>query len=244
MLSIKRAMLFSLICIFAVGTACAQTRPKQDKSKAEKGEPKFEVTVPEVATGKEAERLLKEAERSAEISRKYTAESLKCRDLIRDGKLVEAETVCKAVLQMVDQLEAPDELGRIGAHESVGEVMAGQQRYREALDYYSRALDLGQHSDLTETDAELAQLYGNVAMTNHLLGDLDKALELYRKAEKIYRAAYAHFAEGANDEWAVRTRQSYQKRLKQLMGFHLEAAEEAGATSEAEELKEQLRSLP
>ena len=154
--SIKRAMLCSLIYIFGVGTACAQTQPKQEKGKAEQGEPKFEVKAPKAATGKEAEHLLKNAERRVEINRKYTSESRKCRDLIRDEKLVEAETTCKAALQLVDHLEAPDELLRIGAHESVGEALFGQQHYREALDYYTRALDLGQHSDLTETDAELA----------------------------------------------------------------------------------------
>ncbi|HEX8921385.1 MAG TPA: tetratricopeptide repeat protein [Pyrinomonadaceae bacterium] len=235
-----------LIYVFGVGTACAQTQRKaeQDKGKAEKREPKFEVTVSEAATGKEAERLLKNAERLGEIRHQFSEQSRQCHSLLRDDKLKEAETVCLAALKLVDQLDAPTELERIGAHESVGEVMVGQQRYREALEYYSRALDLGQRSDLTETDAELGQLYGNVAMTNHLLGDLDKALEMYRKAEKISQAAYKHFGEGATDEWAVRTRQGYLKYLKTLLEYHQRAAEEAGDASEVEEVEKLRKSLP
>jgi tetratricopeptide (TPR) repeat protein len=243
MLSIKRAMLFSLICVFGAGTASAQTRPKQDKGKAEKGEPKFEVTVPEVATGKKAERLLKEAERKAEISRQHTAEARKCRSLIGEQKLKEAETVCKAALQLADQLEAENKYARMRAYESVGHTMLGQERYPEALRYYSRAFDFGQ-LELTEEDATLGRLYSNLAVTQHMLGDLDKARELYRKAEQIYHHAYSTFVVTNTAEGLAEEKQLYLESLKRILQHHRIAAEDAGATSEIEEIDKLLKSLP
>ena len=217
---------------------CAQTRPNKEQDK-----PKFEVSVSEAATGKKAEHLIKEAERRSEIGRKFTEGDRKCRRLINDRKLKEAEPVCKAVLPLADQLEDEGELARMGAYESVGHVMLGQKRYREALEYYSRALDLGQPK-LTEKDAELARLYGNLAMAQHMLGNLDKALELYRKSEEIYHRAYTTFGDGYTDEWIERTRQSYLNDLKMILKYHLIAAKDAGATSEVEEIEKLIKSLP
>jgi tetratricopeptide (TPR) repeat protein len=128
-------------------------------------------------------------------------------------------------------------------YESVGEALIGQERYQEALDYYSRALDLG-HSRYTEEDGPLGRLYGNVAMVSHLLGDLDKARELYRKSERIYHHAYTTFVVTNTAEGLEEQKQIYLKSLKAILGFHRNAAEEAGAASEVEEIEKLLKTLP
>lgn len=245
MLSIKRAILFSLISILGVGTACAQTqrRTEQDKGKTEQDKPKFEVTVSDAATGKEAERLLKEAEHRGEIRGQYAEESRKCRSLINERKLKEAETVCKAALQLADQLETQSNYERMGAYESVGHLMLGQKRYTEALEYYSRAFDFGQ-PQLTEEDATLGRLYGNLALAQHMLGNLDKARELYRKSERIYHHAYSTFVVTNTAEGLAEQKQSYLESLKMILRYHLTAAEAAGATSEIEEIEKLMKSLP
>lgn len=121
--------------------------------------------------------------------------------------------------------------------------MMGQKRYREALNNYNLALDVVR-TRLTEEDAELAQLYGGMALAHHLLGDLIKARELYLKAEKIYRAAYVNMGGEDADEETEHIRRSYIQALKRLLEYHLMAAEEAGATSEVEEIKNRMKSLP
>jgi tetratricopeptide (TPR) repeat protein len=76
-----------------------------------------------------------------------------------------------------------------GNNYTVGHTLLGQGRYAEALEHYTRALDLGQPT-LSENNAELGQLYGNVAAAQHMLGNLDKALKSYRKAEQILPRLY------------------------------------------------------
>jgi hypothetical protein len=90
MLSLKRGILFSLISIFGVGTACAQTRPSVERDKSKRDEPKVEVRV-SASTGKEAERQLKAVERQTELRRKFTEERRKCESLVKDQKLKDAE---------------------------------------------------------------------------------------------------------------------------------------------------------
>ncbi len=242
MFSIKRGILFSLISIFGVGTACAQTRPHVEQDKPKQDEPKVEVTV-SASTGKEAERQLKEVERLAEPRRKFEEEHRKCRGLIKDKKSKEAEMSCKTAAQLADLLKRGSEAERMIAYESVGEALIVQKRYQESIDYYSRALVLGQ-SRYTEDEGVLGRLYGNVAMVNHLLGDLDKARELYRKTEKIYQTVYSRFGEGPLSEWDENYKQQYLKFLKMILGYHRNAAEEAGATSEVEEINKLIKSLP
>jgi tetratricopeptide (TPR) repeat protein len=241
-MSIRQAILLFSTFTFGVATACAQARPQSEQGQPRQGEPKFEVTV-SGATGKKAERQLKEAERLNELRGKFTEEIQKCRSLLRARTLEVAETSCQSAARLADQL-GPYSLERSGAYEAVGHVMLERRRYREALDYYSRALEYGQPV-LTETSAELARLYGNLAMTNHLLDELDKAREFYRKSEQTYQAAYVKFGEGgADDEWVRNVRESYLKSLKTLLGYHRQAAEEAGAAAEVEEVEKLLNSLP
>lgn len=241
MLSIKRAMLCSLICVFGVGTACGQTRPKAEK--VEQAKPKFEVKAPEFSTGKEAERLLKDIERQREIRNKFNEEDMKCDNLINNRKMKEAETVCKAALQLAEQLEADSKYERMAAYESVGHAMLGQQRYTEALDYYSHAFDLGQ-TRYTQEDASLGRLYSNVAIAQHMLGNLDEARELYRKAEQIYHHAYTTFVVTNTAEGLAEQKQRYLNSLKLILKHHRIAAEDAGAASEIDEIDKLVKSLP
>lgn len=240
---IRRAILLSAVLAFGLATGSAQTQRKAEQQKPKPDEPKFEVTVT-AGTGKEGARLLREAARRDAINRKFFDESRKCDELLKARMLQAAETVCKSAVKLAEQLEAHSRLERSGAYEAVGQVMLAQQRYPEALDYYTRALDAG-GPVLTETSAELARLHGNLAMTNHLLGELGKARELYRKSVKIYQAAYDEFGkDDHDDEWVQRMRQGYLKSLKMILEFHRAAAEEAGAAAEVEEIEKQLKSLP
>ena len=119
----------------------------------------------------------------------------------------------------------------------------GQKRFQEALAYYDRAYD-AVRSKLTEKNAELGRLYGDMAIAHHALRNLDKARELYRQAEKVYQTAYATIGGDDVAEEGDHMKQSYMRSLKKLLELHLIAAEDAGATAEAEEVKKLMKSLP
>jgi tetratricopeptide (TPR) repeat protein len=131
----------------------------------------------------------------------------------------------------------------MGAYEMFGHLLRGQKRYQEALEYYHRA-NTAVRTRLTEKDAELGRLYGDMAITYHLLRDLDKARDWYKKAEKILQLAHASIGDGDSDEEIETMKQSYMRSLKKLLEYHLMAAEDAGAVSEAEEIKALKKSLP
>jgi len=184
-----------------------------------------------------------EYEREQGISKEFFKAEEKCRNLAKGQKWKEAETACRVAARFADQFSSGRELEKSGAYQYLGYTMMGQKRYQEALEYYSRALDFVRPK-LTEKNAELGQLYGDLAVAHHALGNLEKARELYRVAERIYQIAHAELGGGDTDEETKAVKQSYIKALKKLLELHLIAAQGAGATSEVEEIKKLMNSLP
>lgn len=182
-------------------------------------------------------------EQQTQLANQYFEERDRCSNLTKTKKWKEAEQSCRHVVTIADQLSEDRSLEKMGANELLGHVLVGQSRYNEAIEYYNRALKVV-GSTLTEENAELGQLYGHLAIAHHLLRDLDKARELYKKAEKIYQLAYSSIGDGDSDEWVDNMRLDYMKALRTLLGYHLKAAEHAGATSEVEEIKKLMKSLP
>jgi hypothetical protein len=74
-------------------------------------------------------------------------------------------------------------------------------------------------------------------MANHGVGNLDKARELYQKAERTLQLAGDNI--GSDD-----LKERYMKALKEVLKSHLLAAEQAGAAAEANDIKKRLASLP
>jgi len=74
--------------------------------------------------------------------------------------------------------------------------------------------------------------------------DLEKARELYKKAEKILQPAYVSIGDGDSDEFVETIKQDYMKALRNLLEYHLAAAQDAGAISEADEIRKLMKSLP
>ena len=61
---------------------------------------------------------------------------------------------------------------------------------------------------------------------------------------KTYQLAHASIGAGDSDEWVVQRKKEYMKSLGKLLEYHLMAAEDAGATSEVEEIKNLMKTLP
>lgn len=177
-----------------------------------------------------------EYDRQQAVSNKYFKLDDKCRGLLKATKWKDAEQTCREALPLADQLGDQQGLTKMGAYEHVGYALLTQQRYGDALEYYSRAFEFAQ-SSLKETDAELGYAYRNLAMANHGLRNLDKARELYGKAEKTLQLAHENIE-------SEDLKQRYEKSLKEILKYHLLAAEEAGAVSEAQDLRKRLEAKP
>ncbi len=178
----------------------------------------------------------KEYDEQQSVNERYFNEADKCRALLKEQKSVEAEEVCKAAVPIADQLPESQGLTKRLAYENVGHALMAQRRFQEALDFYTRSFSLAQTA-VKETDAELGWAYRNLALANHGLGNLDKARELYGKAEKTLQLASDNIGMDA-------LKQRYQQGLKEILKYHAVAAEQAGATTEAEELRKRLAAMP
>ena len=124
----------------------------------------------------------------------------------------------------------------MGAFEHVGYVLLAQQRYGEALEYYSRAFKFSQ-SSLKETDPELDYAYRNLAIANHTFRNLDKARELYRKPEAALQLAHENIE-------SVDLKQRYEAALKEIRKHHLLSSEEAGDSAEVQDIENRLEAKP
>lgn len=177
----------------------------------------------------------REHERQEQLATQYSEESSRCRNLVREQKWKEAEYPCWSATRIANQLSDDRALEKMGAYRRFGYVMIGQRRFEEALEYAKRALDAVQ-SKLTEKDGEIGQLYGDIAIAYHLLHDLGKAREFYRKAENSYHLAISDIGDEMLEE-------RYRDSLKKILGYHLIAAEQSGATAEVEEVKRMLENI-
>jgi TonB family protein len=184
-----------------------------------------------------------EIRREQRLSKEYFQKEDKCRDLLRSRDLNGAEAACKAAAQVVVQLPSDRALEKMGAYELVGHTQMQQKRYQEALDSYSRALEFAQLK-LTDKNAELGQLYGYLGVAYHGLNNFDKARQLYKKAEHSLQLAYTDMACDHCDEEVNKIRQDYMKTLRNVLEYHLVAAQQAGAVAEVEEIKKLRQSLP
>lgn len=176
------------------------------------------------------------------LAQRFFAQEAECRGLLREGKWKEAEAACRASVRLADRFADYRELEKMGAYTSVGHALMGQERYREALDFYARAVEVSRPR-LGETDAESGDMYLNIALAHHSLSELDAAREWYRKAAKTYRAAHSGVNEAEMAEEGAEMKRRYVKSLRQVFVYHLRAAEEAGAEAEVKELKRQLAEL-
>lgn len=177
-----------------------------------------------------------EYEEQEQVAERYFVEEKKCRELVRRQKWDEAEKVCMVAVRIADQLAKERSLEKMSAYQMYGYALMELKRAQEALTYFTRALD-AVRAKTDEKGAEVARLYGDIAIAHHALRELDKAREMYRKSAATYQLAITDIDD---EEFAKR----YRASLKKLLEYHLIAAEQAGATTEVEEIKKTIQSIP
>ncbi len=175
------------------------------------------------------------------LGQKFYAADEQCHSILKLQRWRDAEVACRNAVRLADRFADYRELEKMGAYENVGDALMGQGRYREAISYYTRAVEVGRPR-VNDKNAETGQVYASIGAAYHRLRELDKAREFYRKAESTYRTAYSNIDPEA--ECGVEMRQSYLRWLKVILENHRLAAEQAGAAAEAEEVKKQIAGLP
>jgi tetratricopeptide (TPR) repeat protein len=176
------------------------------------------------------------------LGQQFFAQEAKCRGLLRDRSWKEAEAACEESVRLADRFADHRELEKMGAYASVGHALMGQQRYRDAIRFYSRAIEVSRPR-LDDTNAETGDMFVNMAVAHHLLRELDAAREWYRKAEKTYRTAHAGIREEEVTEQGAEMKRGYLKALRRVFELHLRAAQDAGAAAEVKEIEKQLADL-
>jgi TonB family protein len=177
----------------------------------------------------------KDYKRDQTLARRYFEEEEKCRYLMNASEWRNAEEICSANLEIVDDLGKHRGATKMRAYRMAGLAALAQSKYEEALNYLNRAHKYGR-SSLKEDDAELGDLLVMLGLTYSKMEKPDKARKSYAKGEKILQLAYDH----AN---AILKAQ-YLPRLKIALEYCMRAAEDAGDSKEAEKLKKRLASLP
>lgn len=177
------------------------------------------------------------------FGQKFFSQDEKCRGLLREERWEEAEAACKESVRLADRFADYRELEKMGAYAGLGHALAGQRRFREAIKYYSRAVEVTRPR-LDDTNAEVADMYVNIAMAYHALRELKDAREWYAKAASSYQAAHARIKKGGVSDEGAEMQRGYIRALQRVYEYHILAAEQAGDTTEAEEIKKRLALLP
>jgi tetratricopeptide (TPR) repeat protein len=107
---------------------------------------------------KEAERLYRESIRESRFNKLYYDEYDKCRRLLREEKFKEAEASCERVIGHSENLPKESYLERHSGYVAVGIAQMRQQKFREAIANFERALEIAKPS-LGDTDSETGDVY-------------------------------------------------------------------------------------
>lgn len=217
-----------------IGAAVEAVKRRRYKPYTLDGQPTAFITIVEVPFSFGIPK--QEYETQQQLRDAYSKEDDRCRDHLGKRQWADAETACKTALELADKLQDDEGIIKFMATSNVGNALFAQRRFQEALPYYTRSFGYAQAS-FEETDSELGSAYGNLAMVNHALGNLDEARQLYRSAERTFDLAYKKI--GSNQ-----LKQSLQQRLKAILQYHALAAEQAGAIAEAEEIRKRVAAIP
>jgi len=177
----------------------------------------------------------KDFDRDLKLAGQYFEQESKCRDFLNASQWQQAEETCNANLALADKLGSHRERTKMLAYLLAGSSMIGREKFKEALKFLNRALEIGK-SSLREDDADLGDLFVLIGNTQSKMGDPGAAKKSYARGVKTLQLA----CDSARDHFL---RESYLPRLKKALGYSISAAEAAGSAREAETLKQQLAGL-
>jgi len=121
----------------------------------------------------------------------YFKQEDNCRGLVQQKQYTEAESSCRAAVELVEKLPPERENERRLAYECLGHSLFFQKKFGDALNLYQQELAVAQRS-LEPYEAELAYAYRDVAHGLHMTGDLPQARSDYERAISILEQARDH----------------------------------------------------
>jgi TonB family protein len=142
-----------------------------------------------------------------------------CYQMVRDGKNSEAEKKCSEAVALSDQLPSNRLIERSSSRTFLAHALVGERRPDEAIPLYEKALDFSKRVEHSDSDADFASEHANLARAYFLVGQLDKADDLYQQAVTIFEAAIVTLPE-MKDNYTSRLRSTLLEygRLKKARG--------------------------
>jgi tetratricopeptide (TPR) repeat protein len=158
-----------------------------------------------------------------------------CMDLVRAKQYSDAERKCAKALSLSDQLPADRILERSESRTMLAHSLIGQQRPRDAIPLYEKALELRRGSEDSDKDADFAADHVNLARAYFMTGQLDKADPLYARSIQIFEAAIVALPD---------MKDNYAARMKRAILEYAKLKESEGDTDAAKELQQKAAVLP
>ncbi|MFN6964919.1 MAG: tetratricopeptide repeat protein [Pyrinomonadaceae bacterium] len=210
-----------LLFVFAISLLSTATFPQQ-------------VTVTATTNQKEVERRLKTERETGRINRAFFAEDDRCRAFLKAKEWIKAESSCKLAISLAEKLPVNRLLERSGARVSLGIALLLQQRQKEAIPLFNRAVEI-RETYSSEPDADTADILSFLGHAYRLSNDIQSARAYYEKAERTYRAAFVSIGVESDE-----IRFSYPGRLRDTLRAHYDMLRSVGLVAEAEVVRVRL----
>ena len=101
----------------------------------------------------------------------------------RNRDSLQAETYARTALSSLKNI-VPREQIVARAHSVLGTALSGQGRFRESIESYEKSLEIYK-KDNGEDTPEVCALYNNIALVYRDLGEIERAIELFKNAIRL-----------------------------------------------------------
>jgi TonB family protein len=170
-----------------------------------------------------------------EAADNYFKQDEKCRGLVQAKQYQEAESSCRAAVELVEKLPTERRNERRVAYEFLGHSLFSQGKFSDAVSLYRQELTVAQQS-LRQYEAELGYAYRDVARGLHATGDLKEARSNYELAENTLEEAHDHI----ESEFL---KNKYSETLKSVLRDYALLLRQSGDTAAADAAEQKANSI-
>jgi len=157
-----------------------------------------------------------------------------CYQMVRDGKIPDAEKKCSEAVALSDGLPANRVIERSSSRTFLAHALIAERKPDEAIPLYQKALEIRKGVEHSERDADFADEHANLARAYFIVGQLDKADALYRQAVTIFEAAILALPD---------MRDNYTSRLKSTLLEYAKLKSARGEVDSAKTLEQKAAGL-
>jgi len=115
----------------------------------------------------------------------FRGQEQRCRTLVSQRVLAEAESSCATLPELSEKLEPELVDERIIAYRDLGSAFFAESKFQEALTAFARELEIAE-GKFDPNDLELARAHVDAAHARQALGDLEQASSDFQQAVEIF----------------------------------------------------------